>query len=127
MLDWLGITLHVSSWGRDARAAEEGRAALADNNPLHPLHSNEPAAARVHEWLCGRVRAGYHELSTLLTELDTLDHEYEPHVAEPRRLCVSLCGSQRALLQTKEHMATAKEQLRGGAHVSFELAADYHG
>jgi hypothetical protein len=65
MLDWLGITLHVSSWGRDARAAEEGRAAL--------------------------------------------------------------CGSQRALLQTKEHMATAKEQLRGGAHVSFELAADYHG
>jgi len=44
-----------------------------------------------------------------------------------RRLCVSLCGSQRALLHTKEHMATAKEQLRGGAHVSFELAADYHG
>jgi hypothetical protein len=57
----------------------------------------------------------------------SLDHEYEPHVAEPRRLCVSLCGSQRALLQTKEHMATAKNQLRGGAHVSFELAADYHG
>jgi len=75
MLDWLGITLQVLSLGRNTRAAEEGRAALADNNPLHPLHSNELAAARVHEWLCGRVKAGYHELSTLLTELDSLDHE----------------------------------------------------
>ena len=84
------------------------------------------AAERVHRWLCTRLRAGYHELSTLLGELDALDHEYVPHQTEPRRLCISLCGSQRALLQTKQHMAKAKAALRGGADVSCELAADYH-
>ena len=93
----------------------------------NPLQTDDPAATRVHEWLCSRLRAGYHELSTLLTELDELDHEYTPHQAEPRRLCVSLCSSQRALLQTKAHMAKAKAALRGRADVSFELAADYHG
>ena len=124
MLDWLGVTLHVSSWKRDAAQEAEGRASLARDNPLQ---TDDPAAERVHGWLCSRLHAGYHELSTLLQELDTLDHEYSPHQPEPRRLCVSLCGSQRALLQTKQHMAKAKAALRGGADVSFELAADYHG
>ena len=56
-----------------------------------------------------------------------LDHEYSPHQPEPRRLCISLCGSERAMLQTKDHMARAKAELRGRTDVSFELAADYHG
>ena len=83
----------------------------------------------MHEWLCDgrRLRAGYHELSRLLIEMDTLDHEYAPHQAEPRRLNVSLCGSQRAMQQTKAHMRKARAGLRGGLDVSFELAADYHG
>ena len=50
-----------------------------------------------------------------------------PRQAEPRRLCVSLCGSQRAMQQTKAHMRKARAALRGGVDVSFELAADYHG
>ena len=125
MLDWLGVTLHVSSWKRDAQQEAEGRAALLCDDD--PLRTEDPAAERVHRWLCSRLRAGYHDLAALLGELDALDHEYAPHQAEPRRLCVSLCGSQRALLQTQRHMATAKQKLRGRADVSFELAADYHG
>jgi len=101
----------------------DARMALALDNPLQ---TDDPAAERVHRWLCSRLRAGYHELSTLLGELDALDHEYVPHQAEPRRLCISLCGSQRALLETKKHMATAKAALRGRTDVSCELAADYH-
>jgi len=73
------------------------------------------------------MRAGYHDLATLLGELDALDHDYSPHQAEPRRLCVSLCGSQRAMLQTRAHMANARANLRGDTAVSYELAADYHG
>lgn len=124
MLDWLGVTLHVSSWKRDAQQEAKGRAALLCDNPLR---TEEPAAERVHRWLCSRLRAGYHDLAALLGELDALDHECVPHQAEPRRLCVSLCGSQHALLRAQRHMATAKQKLRGRADVSFELAADYHG
>ena len=124
MLDWLGISLYVSSWQRDAKQEAEGRAELLCD---HPLQTDDPAAERVHRWLCSRLRRGYHELATLLGELDALDHEYSPHQAEPRRLCVSLCGSQRAMLQTKAHMAKAKAELRGRTDVSYELAADYHG
>ena len=91
------------------------------------LAREDPTAERVHRWLHSRLRAGYHDLSTLLGELDNLDHEYVPHQAEPRRLCVSMCGSQRALLQTRRHVAEAKGKLRGRADLSFELAADYHG
>ena len=82
----------------------------------------------MHRWLCDplRLRAGYHELSALLETLDGLDHEYSPYQVEPRRLCVSLCGSQRAMLQTRAHMARAREKLRGSLDVSYELAADYH-
>ena len=101
MLDWLGVTLHVSSWKRDAQQEAEGRAALLCDNPLQ---TEDPAAERVHRWLCSRLCAGYHDLAALLGELDALDHEYAPHQAEPRRLCVSLCGSQRAMLQTRAHM-----------------------
>jgi len=124
MLDWLGVTLHVSSWKRDTQQESRGRAALFCDNPLQ---TEDPAAERVHRWLHSRLRAGYHDLTSLLGELEALDHEYSPHQAEPRRLCVSLCGSQRALLQTQQHMAKAKQKLRGCADVSFELAADYHG
>ena len=124
MLDWLGVTLHVSSWKRDAQQEAEGRATLLCDNPLQV---EDPTAERVHRWLHSRLRAGYHDLSTLLGELDNLDHEYVPHQAEPRRLCVSMCGSQRALLQTRRHVAEAKGKLRGRADLSFELAADYHG
>ena len=109
---------------RDAAQQEAGRAHLDRDNPLQ---TDDPAAERVHEWLCSRLRAGYHELSSLLQELDRLDHEYSPHQPEPRRLCVSLCGSQRAMVQTKAHMAKAKAALKGRLDVSFELAADYHG
>ena len=38
-------------------------------------------------WLRSRLR-GCHDLATLLEELDALDHEYAPHRAEPRKLCV---------------------------------------
>ena len=123
MLDWLGVTLHVSSWKRDAEQEAIGRAALLLDNPLQ---TEDPAADRVHRWLVSRLHAGYHELSTLIGELNTLDHKYTPHQTEPRELCVSLCGSQRALLQTQQHMATAREKLDGRTNVSFELAADYH-
>jgi len=140
MLDWLGITIHVSSW-RDKKLEEQGRKQLQQRNPLHALISTgrvSPAtpslavesehAKRVHKWLCGRLRSGYHNLSALLVELDRLDHEYTPSSVQRRKLCVSLCGSHRALLQTKEHMATAKEKLHGGhVDISYELAADYHG
>ena len=112
------------SWKRDAQQEAEGRAALLCDNPLQV---DDPTAERVHRWLHSRLRAGYHDLSTLLSELDNLDHEYVPHQAEPRRLCVSMCGSQRALLQTRGHVAEAKGKLRGRADLSFELAADYHG
>ena len=124
MLDWLGVSLHVSSWKRDAAAEAASRASLAVDNPLE---TEDPAAVRVHEWLCGRLRSGYHQLAGLLEELDALDHEYSPHQAEPRRLCVSLCGSQRTMLQTRGHMAQARSKLRGDTAVSYELAADYHG
>ena len=105
-------------------AEAEGRAALQADNPLE---STDPAAGRVHAWLCNQLRAGYHDLATLLGELDRLDHKYSPHQAEPRRLCVSLCGSQRAMLQTRAHMAKVRKKLRGSTEVSYELAADYHG
>jgi hypothetical protein len=105
-------------------AEAEGRAALQADNPLE---STDPAAGRVHAWLCNQLRAGYHDLATLLGELDRLDHKYSPHQPEPRRLCVSLCGSQRAMLQTRAHMAKARKKLRGSTEVSYELAADYHG
>ena len=36
-------------------------------------------------WLHSRLR-GYHDLATLLEELDALDREYAPHRAEPQRL-----------------------------------------
>ena len=124
MLDWLGVSLHVSSWKRDAQLELDGRDELLCDNPLQ---TEDPAAERVHRWLCSRLRAGYHDLSAQLEELDALDHEYSPHQTEPRRLCVSMCGSQRALLETKRHMAKAKAKLRGQTDVSFELAADYHG
>ena len=126
MLEWLGVTLHVSSWGRDAALERTGRAALAADDPLHDA-AGDPAAARVHAWLCGRLRAGHHDLGALLGELDALDREYTPHQTEPRRLCVSLCGSQRAMLRARAQMAAARGRLRGDAAVSYELAADYHG
>ena len=124
MLEWLGVTIHVSSWKRSAQQEAQGRAAIARDNPLE---TDDAAAGRVHRWLCRQVHAGYHELSKLLEELDALDHTYSPHQAEPRRLCVSLCGSQRAMVQTKEHMRKARATLRGQTEVSYELAADYHG
>ena len=124
MLEWLGISLHVSSWKRDAQLEAEGRARLADDNPLVTV---DVGASRVHQWLCGRLHAGYHDLAAQLAQLDMLDYEYSPHQAEPRRLCVSLCGSHRALLQTKAHIAAAKAKLRGDTSVQCELAADYHG
>ena len=161
MLEWLGVSLHISSWKSHkgpaaghhmavapsttsvtsastsmsvsaamshtpsmSAAEAEARAALARDTPLE---ANDTAADRVHTWLCGRLRAGYHDLSTLLCELDALDHEYSPHQVEPRRLCVSLCGSQRAMVQTRAHMAKAHSKLRGRTEVVYELAADYHG
>merc|ERR1712087_62187 len=104
----LGITLQVSSWKRDPKQQAKGRAELRRDNPLQ---TEDPAAERVHSWLCDRLRAGYHELASLLTEIDRLDHEYTPHQTEPRRLCVSMCGSQRAMLQTRRHMSMANAKL----------------
>ena len=124
MLEWLGISLHVSSWKRDRALETASREALESDNPL-PTEDAQGSA--VHRWLCGQLKSGYHDLSTLLTELDALDYAYSPHQAEARRLCVSLCGSQRAMVQTKEHMDKARERLRGRTEVSYELAADYHG
>ena len=125
MLDWLGVSLHVSSWQRDGALEQRSRAALAADNPLEEATS-DPAAARVHEWLCRQTHAGYHDLASLLGELDVLDHSYSPHQTEPRRLCVSLCGSQRAMLQTRAHMVKARTKLSGDTEVSYELAADSH-
>ena len=111
--------------GRIVNYAEaKGRAALQEDNPLEV---DDPAAERVHAWLCNQLHAGYHDLASLLAKLDALDHDYSPHQAEPRRLCVSLCGSQRAMLQTRAHMAKARSKLRGSTEVAYELAADYHG
>jgi len=108
MLEWLGITLHVSSWGRSPQAEADGRAQLAQDNPLR---TNDPTAERVHHWLCGRVQAGYHDLTELLTLLDNLDHDITPHQPEVRRLCVSMCGSQAAYLRAKRNVLEAKKSV----------------
>jgi len=133
MLEWLGVTLFVSSWAREKQTEKDCRAALEADNPLLRNRTDDVAAERVHRWLCHkqRLRAGYHDLDRLLVELDGLDHEVKPHQVRERRLCVSLCGSEKAFLQTKSHLERAKEQIRKKERhrvMSFqELAADYHG
>ena len=91
------------------------------------MHTEDPTAERVHHWLRGRVRAGYHNLSELLSELDRLDHDITPHHPERRRLCVSMCGSKAAYMRAKRDVLAAKNALRGRSDVGFELVADYHG
>ena len=76
-LDWLGISIHISSWGRSASLEAKGRAALATNNPLRRgptmnksadgdggiVHSKADArAVSVHKWMLKRVHKGYHNL-----------------------------------------------------------------
>ena len=52
MLEWLGITLYVSSWKRDAKLEADGRAELERSRPLQ---TDDPTAEHVHRWLCGRL------------------------------------------------------------------------
>ena len=66
----------VVNWGASSCGGDstEVREQLADDNPLL---TDDPAAGRVHRWLCDeqRLRAGYHDLSSVLETLDKLDHE----------------------------------------------------
>ena len=78
-----------------------------------------PFFQKIHDELNGSKKPA----ARLKALLASWNGAYKP---EGQRLCVSLCGSQRALLQTQQHMATTKLKLRGNTDVSFELAADYH-
>ena len=72
-LDWLGISIHISSWGRSQTLETKGRATLAANNPLKPClafgagesapHTKaDERAMNVHKWMLRRVHKGYHNL-----------------------------------------------------------------
>ena len=69
--------------GRIVNHAEtKGRAALQEDNPLEV---DDPAAERVHAWLCNQLHAGYHDLASLLANHD-LHHEL---VALQIQLCAA--------------------------------------
>jgi len=127
MLDWLGVTMHVS------KMTESGLANLRAEDPL--LSKGVSDGAAVHEWLCDDQRLchgkgkgnGYHDLAGLLQKLDAKASEHVRHQAASRSVCVSLCGSRRAMEQARAHMLEAKKEMSDSMHIDFELAADYHG
>jgi hypothetical protein len=120
MLDWLGVSLHVS------RLTSAGRQTLETDNPLHDMGIDDDAAHTVHGWLTDekRLQYGYHDLAKLLTERIDRMHT-SPH-APPCKVCVSLCGSQRAMLQAQTDVRKAATALANRANLDWELAADYH-
>jgi len=127
MLDWLGVSMHVS------KMTEVGLANLRAEDPL--LSKGVTDGAAVHEWLCDEQRLrhgkgignGYHDLAGLLQKLNAKASELVRHQTVSRSVCVSLCGSRRAMEQARSHMLKAKKEMGNNLQLSFELAADYHG
>lgn len=118
-----GVVIHVSRW--KAPLSEEELKDSGLSSPMGP--SEDPTAERVHEWMLHerRLRPGRHRLDELLRDIIWREPPVEGEAA--RSLCVSLCGSQAAMMRTRKTLHDLQQQMRGAVELSLELAADYHG
>lgn len=121
LLEWLGVSLHVSQMKEGG-----GRQLLENDNSLREVDSS------VHDWLThpGRLRAGRASLSEevvkLVARYDTEFGATKP----PPRLCVSMCGSPKmastVAAQLKKARALLLECVGQKVDISYELMADSH-